>query len=176
MRKNTLLLGVSASALLLIASVTGPAGAGNDRPFRGTVAGDVSFVLVDDSICDDVMPGPPGMGLQTRTNATGPFSHMGASSLYSEHCSPSGDRISGGKMAVTAANGDKVYMDYDGTTSAIPPVGGTLTAEGGFLVTGGTGRFEGAKGSGTYIARVVFEGFDDFEWPGTWTYTGRISY
>jgi hypothetical protein len=176
MRKNTRLLGVTASALLLIASVTGPADAGTDRPFRGTVAGEVTFVLVDDSICDDVMPGPPGMGLQTRSDATGRFSHMGASTMYSEHCTPSGDYISGGKMTLTAANGDKVYMDYDGTASATPPVGGVLSVEGGFQVKGGTGRFDGAKGGGTYVARVVFQGLDDPAWPGTWTYTGRISY
>ena len=54
-----------------------------------------------------------------------------------------------GSVTITAANGDKVSFDYVGLLDA-------LTGEGfgTFTFTGGTGRFAGATGGGTFNALI----------------------
>jgi hypothetical protein len=53
----------------------------------------------------------------------------------------------------TAANGDKLVMDFH--LQATPsPTGFTIT--GVWEITGGTGRFEGASGEGTYAGAADF--------------------
>lgn len=99
--------------------------------------------------------------------------------MQSLHCSPPGPAISGGAMTITAANGDEIEFEYDGTAYLDPAtaqIGDVFTVEGDFDIVGGTGRFDGATGGGEFTAWVVFEGFGDFEWPATWLWTGTISY
>jgi hypothetical protein len=48
---------------------------------------------------------------------------------------------------LTASNGDQLVATYAGT--AQPQATGLLALSGTFTFTGGTGRFAGAKGSGT---------------------------
>ena len=176
MRKSTRLLGVASSALLLLAGATGTASAGADRPFKGTVAGEAAFEPVPTTVCSDVVIPELGMGLQTVSRATGQFTHLGASSMYSAHCTPSGSAISGGAMTVKAANGDEVHMVYDGTADPMPALGESLVVKGNFEIKGGTGRFAGASGNGKYVVTIVYEGLQDMSWPGTWTYKGTIRY
>jgi hypothetical protein len=54
-----------------------------------------------------------------------------------------------------AANGDKVFLTVHDTLcpTSTPNV---FHLSGAFTVTGGTGRFEGASGSGTVQASIVF--------------------
>jgi len=55
--------------------------------------------------------------------------------------------FSGGKLTLTAANGDTVTALYGG--SLIPTQNGSSYALNGWLqITGGTGRFAGARGAG----------------------------
>lgn len=176
MRTLTRLMGVIASVVVLIASTIGVATADADRPFKGTVNGQVTFAMVGTNVC-------PALGLQTQSNASGQFTHLGSMSMYSEHCTPTGAAISGGVMTLTAANGDQVYLSYDGLQLALPDfMGGTLVVgdvipvEGTFVVTGGTGRFDDAAGGGTWTAGVVYEGLEDPSWAGTWSFTGTINY
>ena len=55
----------------------------------------------------------------------------------------------GGEAYFVAANGDELWMTYTGQVLAPPPV---FVVLGEYIVTGGTGRFEGA--SGTIMAKV----------------------
>jgi hypothetical protein len=59
-----------------------------------------------------------------------------------------------GCLTFTAPNGDALYAIYDGTEDAADangfrPAAGTLT------FTGGTGRFQGASGVGTFTATFL---------------------
>lgn len=56
---------------------------------------------------------------------------------------------------LTAANGDKVLVDFH--FLAIPD-GPGLAVEGTWTIAGGTGRFAGATGAGTYKGAVEFTG------------------
>jgi len=176
MRHMARLTSVAAAVILLLSGTAGMANAGADRPFKGRVDGLVSFSMVGSDVC-------PALGLQTESNATGTMRHMGATSMYAEHCTPTGAAISDGDMTLTAANGDKVYLAYDGIQLDLPDfMGGTLAVgelipiEGDFEVVGGTGRFDGATGGGTWVANVVYEGLADPAWAGTWSYAGTINY
>lgn len=57
-----------------------------------------------------------------------------------------------GTGTVTAANGDAVYLTYSGTFDAPDPLPTWNAMTGTYTVTGGTGRFEGATGSGAISA------------------------
>jgi hypothetical protein len=71
----------------------------------------------------------------------------------------------------TAANGDEVLITF--VFLAIPTSPTAFSIEGVWQVTGGTGRFEGASGSGTYIGQAEFVGPADAV--GTFALEGTIS-
>jgi hypothetical protein len=73
---------------------------------------------------------------------------------------------SGGAATITAANGDKLEVVFEGTL-----VPGTFTDQGIFSFVGGTGQFEGASGSADSVVTTnpLNGGFD-------LTLVGRINY
>lgn len=71
----------------------------------------------------------------------------------------------------TAANGDDVLITF--VFLAIPTSPTAFSIEGVWQVTGGTGRFEGASGSGTYVGQAEFVGPADAI--GNFTLEGTIS-
>ena len=71
----------------------------------------------------------------------------------------------------TAANGDDVLLTF--VLLAIPTSPTAFSIEGVWQVTGGTGRFEGASGSGTYVGQAEFVGPADAV--GTFALEGTIS-
>jgi len=71
----------------------------------------------------------------------------------------------------TAANGDDVLITF--LFLAIPTSPTAFSIEGIWQVTGGTGRFEGASGSGTYVGQAEFVGPADAI--GTFALEGTIS-
>ncbi len=159
--------------VLGLAMVSTPA-AGADsasRPFKGSVVGSVSFIL--GSECENY----GGLNVRTDGYATGTASHLGRTIMISRHCSPEGsDPITDGLMTLVAANGDEMYIEYTGVNSPPDPFTWILVSEIDFVITGGTGRFEGAEGGGAMTAYVLFEGFDDPEWPVSWVWEGTIGY
>ena len=64
-------------------------------------------------------------------------------------------------------DGDKSYTSHEGTFKRITKEGGAWEeiTEGKFQWTGGTGKFENIKGSGTYKARTTAEG-STVNWEG----------
>jgi hypothetical protein len=67
-----------------------------------------------------------------------------------------------------------VYIEYSGANSPPDPDTMTIVSSATFIIVGGSGRFEGAQGGGMLTAYVLFEGFDDFEWPASWMWEGII--
>ena len=72
----------------------------------------------------------------------------------------------------TAANGDTVVLE-EAFQSTVDPISGRVTFEGTYEVTGGTGRFAGATGSGMLIGSAVFTSATGGV--GSFTVTGTIS-
>jgi hypothetical protein len=125
-----------ALAVLVVLGLAGPAPAGEQVPFKGSLEGDVTvtplappFVMVD-------------------VQATGEATQLGRFTLDIPHVVDRATRIANGTYELTAANGDKVFAEFTGVASptAIP---GVLYIEETATITGGTGRFAGSSGSFT---------------------------
>jgi hypothetical protein len=56
----------------------------------------------------------------------------------------------------TAANGDEVLVDF--AFIAVPTSPNLYSIQGVWQAVGGTGRFDGATGSGSYVGEVAFSG------------------
>lgn len=113
------------------------------RPFRFTLTGNAN---------PDFSQGP--CNVTNTESGTGTALHLGAvtwtSSERVDFCvdpSDPGLAEATGELVVTAADGDRLTATYLATVRA-DFVGGTLTAEGDFVITGGTGRFKDASGGG----------------------------
>jgi hypothetical protein len=146
------------------------------QAFRGSLNGECVF-LPGSAVNLPDNPNPPY--IYTISHAVGIASHLGEAVMDSHHPTPPADTIAGGKMTLTAANGDKLYIDYDGT--APPPTQGvpsTVVVTGTFDITGGTGRFANADGEAGYTAWIEFSGdmLSPLPWHGVWYWDGSISY
>jgi hypothetical protein len=119
---TVLLLG----ALLAAPAAAGPAG--TDRPFKAHLSGIVTFEFGN----PDCAPGP----LLTRTTVSGTATHMGWSDGVFTHC-PQEVGFVNGRFVLEAANGDELHFVYDNLEDDNPF---------DMMVSGGTGRFEGASG------------------------------
>ena len=71
----------------------------------------------------------------------------------------------------TAANGDAILVDF--VFTAIPTSETVFVVNGTWQISGGTGRFDGESGSGTYEGRVEFNGPNSAT--GHFTLEGTIS-
>ena len=93
----------------------------------------------------------PTTFLQGTTVASGNATHMGSVTLRSTDCVVQADgqlTFTDGRLVLTAANGDQIIATYSGMllpTAELP----VYSLSGSYTVIGGTGRFEGATGSGT---------------------------
>jgi hypothetical protein len=54
-----------------------------------------------------------------------------------------------GEGVITAANGDRLIVDYDALTDPPDPTTGEIHPRGTYTIAGGTGRFAGATGTGS---------------------------
>lgn len=167
---------VPAIAALAMFSTGVPANAGQDaRPLSGTLSGVVNFE--QDLNCP--------IGLKTVSDATGIFSHLGHTTMHSEHCTPTGDFITGGIMTLTAANGDEITINYNGKAPFPAPGTTVISITGDALMVDGTGRFDGVTGGQldgdwdtfNWTAAVLFPGFDPatgMPLPGPWYATWQF--
>lgn len=164
----------TAGALVALLAVVGLApaaaasGHGRDVPFKGTVSGELQFLPAPDC---------PTWGLATTAiDVPGVASHLGRITMSSRHCSPAGADFGPGTMTFTAANGDQLFSTYSGSAPFPGPGTDIVHGTSHNTITGGTGRFEHATGYFDQTAAIQFQGFDDFSWPATWTWTGVIHY
>ncbi len=108
------------------------------------------------------------------TTGSGHVSHLGATTGISTDCvTPTSAytyTFSYGKLTLTAASGDEVRAEYSGSLSptATAPI---YAIAGTYRITGGTGRFSGASGTGT------LQGIENLQTgQGQLQLTGTISY
>ena len=167
MRKTLVLL--AALALLLVGLVA-PAEAGRrSKPFVGYAIGEATWSI--DAACEDVNP----FGLRTDSTGEGHALWLGSLTMSSEHCTPVAEEVSG-EMVFVAANGDEVHLDYEGTSPLVEDLvlGEVFTLPLHWVIRGGTGRFDDARGRGEMVAISVFAGTEVEVQPAIWYWTGRI--
>jgi len=172
-RKALMIIAILGLLVLGLAAVA--AADSSNRPFKGSLSGEVTFNFVGQEVCptSDLLYGD----LASDSTARGNASHMGRVQMVSRHCTPAGEAVTGGFMTLTAANGDDVFIQYDGTAPfPIPGVTEYVDVELDFSITGGTGRFADATGGGEMNAQIEFLGFGVMTWPATWDWTGTIGY
>lgn len=166
------LAALAAVALMTLAALVPAAAAGSsERPFHGVVVGEGG--VIPDASCP--------IGLRTFGEATGTATHLGLTTMGSSHCTPNppfGDPpgpIVGGEMTFVGANGDTLSATYTGTPDTLPPVeGAALSGQLHVIITGGTGRFDGASGE----VEMPFWGTLHLESPitVTWAWAGTLGY
>lgn len=100
------------------------------RPFSGSATGMVTDVV------------PPN---ELLIEYTGTATHLGRFTRE-EQLFLNPDGSFDGTIVFTAANGDELWLDFEGAFTS------PTTAEGTYTFTGGTGRFEGASGGATFEA------------------------
>lgn len=141
------LIGVFVVALLvLLAPSHAQAAAAHAVPFKGSSEQQaVSAVPVDP---DHVLVTTVGEG-----NAT----HLGHFTFVSPHLSGLSDFSIDGTQNFTAANGDELYGDLSGNLAPFVDTDGHVYLVGTVAgtITGGTGRFAGARG--TYGFTIFFD-------------------
>jgi hypothetical protein len=139
------------------------------RPFKATLEMTVTGQGRGPN-CPEVTPGLHG-GAQL-LSGTGHATHLGAVDARSSHCADLVQQVNfyffNGKMTPTAPNGDVVHADYSGFLTLVSP--GVYSFEGNYFIKDGTGRFQGASGTGALF------GTGDFSNILTLTTEGRISY
>jgi hypothetical protein len=99
------------------------------RPFRGTAVGVATPVSPTELIID----------------YTGTATHLGHFTRR-EWLTFTGPGTFTGTMVTVAANGDELWLDFDGAFTS------PTTAEGTYTFTGGTGRFADATGTADFEA------------------------
>jgi hypothetical protein len=159
-----------ASLLLAVALGSAPAWAGpTSAPFKATLTTEETLGF-DPVRC-------PMTGIVGTTTGTGDASHLGAVSMVATDCpllvpgvQPS---FSNGVLSLTAANGDRLTANYQGVLTPVAGVPNLYSIAGDFSVTGGTGRFAGAKGSG-YLQGSITLG--PLVSKGQYQVTGVLSY
>jgi len=152
----------------LLIFVSAPLLAGDnptERPFWGTFSGVANFLPTD--ACVDISP------VQTIADAVGKMTHLGKSVLSTSHCTTEDGHAVLGQATMTAANADEVWLTYNAETVFPPPL---IIQEIDMVVTGGTGRFDGASGELSGYAYVEFLGFTVPDWPITFVLSGYIVY
>src|SRR4029077_15858174 len=125
-----------ALAALAVLALAGPAAAGEQVPFKGSLDGVVTITPL----------APPF--LSVLVEATGNATHLGKFTVEIPHVVNVANGSAIGSYEFTAANGDMVFAEFTGTaTPTATP--GVLYIEETATITGGTGRFANASGSFT---------------------------
>ena len=141
--KSTILISVMALAAALVIA-TGPAGAKPASPFKGDVLGSFFF-----HACP---AGTPTAAVCLHDDVTGNLTHLGRITgsfevvferdpFGADPCVPVQKQGS-----FTVANGDRLDVEAEGTFCSA-----TVTATYEYQVTGGSGRFAGSSGSGSWL-------------------------
>jgi hypothetical protein len=134
------------AVLVALIAVPGQASAGSLVPFRATFANTNTMAPCP--------PNAPAPSFCVALAGSGHATHMGKIQFsgltvvnLASNCGP-GCFTDSGPNTLTAANGDQITLDNTGKNSATsdPTI---RTKTGTYVVTGGTGRFSGASGSGT---------------------------
>lgn len=132
------------AAMFLTAALVGPAAAADKQvPFSGSVQGNET----------DVFQGPPPGSLLVDGSVTGIATHLGRFTLTYKVTVNLLAGSSTGFAELIAANGDSIFTTIvgQGDPTDTPGIASIVEIN---TITGGTGRFAGAKGSFT-LERLV---------------------
>lgn len=148
--------------LVLVLAVASPAKADDSLPFHGRCV----------ATWDNVFAGFTTTG--ANFVGSGPVTHMGytvqqGNLFFLAPPDQSGFAPGVGSVTLTAANGDELTFDYVGVLDA-----NTGAGDGSFMFVGGTGRFAGATGEGTFHA--VIDLSYPVAQPMTVVLDGQVSY
>ena len=146
-----------ALAVLTVLRLTGPAAAGEEVPFKGSLEGVVAITPL----------APPFV--QVDIDGLGKATHLGKFTVDIPHVVNRANGTAIGSYEFTAANGDMLFADFTGqaTPTATP---GVLYIEETATITGGTGRFAHATGGFT-----VERWFDTIAGTTAGSFEGTIS-
>jgi hypothetical protein len=146
---NRKLWATVAAAALCFAIAAPVAAADPSRPFGGWTSG-------TDTTDENATGCPAGSFIRYGNTGTGQFLHLGLVEAVVTHCTrldvaTGAGWFDDGTITITAANGDTLVLDHQGTFQLSPwetPPPWTSDVELTWVVVGGTGRFENATGSG----------------------------
>ena len=125
-----------ALAVMVVLGLAGPAAAGEQVPFKGSLEGVVTITPLK----------PPYVSVLV--NATGNATHLGRFALAIPHIVNRANMTATGSYQFVAANGDRLTADFTGQAS-LTETPGVLAIVETATITGGTGRFAGATGGFT---------------------------
>lgn len=168
---------ITSFLLILLVACFSVTAAGNGdnlqpRPFMGSMSGEGTFDFTTGACL-----GITGAPWQSFGYLAGNLTHLGNSEWFGSHCSTlDGQQLVNGEGTLVAANGDELWMTY--TAELISPfiVPGVLIYAQNNIVTGGTGRFEGASGELLTIVYLTIETFTDEVVPVNGEFAGTIAY
>lgn len=141
-------------ALGLVLCLAGPVSAGDQVPFRGSMAGRATITPIS----------PPIVSVLLETSGTA--TQLGRFTLEAPHTVNQATLTAVGTYVFTAADGSTLTASLSGSATVVAP--GVLRISETGAVTGGTGRFAGATGSfstdrtffpGTGETHGTFEGW-----------------
>jgi len=131
-----------ALVVLTTLGIAAPLAAGEHVPFRGRFAGSAITVSFNP---------PIAVGL---TTGSGIATHLGRFLFQHPHTANVATFQLAGTFNFVAANGDKIFADFSGQSSATSTPG-VRRVVGTATITGGTGRFSGA--TGRFVIRRLFD-------------------
>ena len=129
-------------------ALTRPAPAGEQVPFKGSLAGTVTMTPII---------GDPDFDVHVEIDGAGKATRLGNFSVSIPHDvdrrPPPDSSLAVGEYVFTAANGDELYAEFSGEAMLIAP--GFLSIVETGTITGGTGRFADATGS--FVCERLFD-------------------
>jgi hypothetical protein len=107
-------------------------------------------------VVETTAPDPVCRGLRIRHTGSGMATHFGKATWSGGECAdflatPGRVHLRDGRGVLTSASGDRLHVSYEADGN-LPSLAGDVHVTGPFTITGGTGRFSGATGSGTLTA------------------------
>lgn len=128
--------------VILLLCLSHPAAAGDQVPFVGTLEGQVVSAIPQDS-----------EHMLFDADVTGHANHLGRFTGEAQVLQNVTDGSYVGSYIWTAANGDTIFGTFEGQLipTATPGVFDNIET---VIVTGGTGRFEGATGNATLTGEI----------------------
>jgi hypothetical protein len=141
----------------------------DDKNHFHPLKGELTFTTVSTTVEEEIV--------MSVYEGSGKLTHLGKVTCeVTQNVPPSG--IFYGTFEITAANGDRLDMEYSGHLTNLDPVTLEFTSEVDFEIIGGSGRFDDAIGSGKGFGSGTFPKFPPMGDPITITakIDGRIMY